>query len=145
MKYTNEQKHQLQRIIKLDEASINKIAAGEVVERPAAAVKELIENAIDASASAIQVSFSHGGKSLIKVIDDGWGIRKDELKLAIESHSTSKLNHSLRSFLVIDGANGLKLSLYLTFKFKFFCIIFDLASAIIDLLPSALGPNSILP
>ena len=104
--YKNEQKQQLQRIIKLDEASINKIAAGEVVERPAAAVKELIENAIDASASTIQISFSHGGKSLIKVVDDGWGIRKDELKLAIESHSTSKVLHNNLSKIDTFGFRG---------------------------------------
>ena len=94
MIYKIQVKNQFQRIVKLDEASINKIAAGEVVERPAAVVKELIENALDASAVSIQISFSHGGKSMIKVIDDGWGIHKDELKLAIESHSTSKINHN---------------------------------------------------
>ena len=76
MNHNNESKYQLQPIIKLDEVSINKIAAGEVVERPAAVIKELIENAIDASAVSIQISFSHGGKSMIKVIDDGWGMEK---------------------------------------------------------------------
>ena len=106
MKHIDESKYELQRIVKLDEDSINKIAAGEVVERPAAAVKELIENAIDASASSIQVSFSHGGKSLIKVMDDGWGIRKDELKLAVESHSTSKVHHNDLSRIDTFGFRG---------------------------------------
>ena len=106
MKYNNQVKNQFQRIVKLDEASINKIAAGEVVERPAAVVKELIENALDASAVSIQISFSHGGKSMIKVIDDGWGIHKDELKLAIESHSTSKINHNNLSNIDTFGFRG---------------------------------------
>ena len=106
MKYIKEVNNQFQRIVKLDEASINKIAAGEVVERPAAVVKELIENALDASAVSIQISFSHGGKSIIKVIDDGWGIRKDELKLAIESHSTSKVNHNNLSNIDTFGFRG---------------------------------------
>ena len=106
MKYNKQVKNQFQRIVKLDEASINKIAAGEVVERPAAVVKELIENALDASAVSIQISFSHGGKSMIKVIDDGWGIHKDELKLAIESHSTSKINHNNLSNIDTFGFRG---------------------------------------
>lgn len=106
MKYNNQVKTQFKRIVKLDEASINKIAAGEVVERPAAVVKELIENALDASAVSIQISFSHGGKSMIKVIDDGWGIHKDELKLAIESHSTSKINHNNLSNIDTFGFRG---------------------------------------
>lgn len=110
MNHNNESKYQLQPIIKLDEVSINKIAAGEVVERPAAVIKELIENAIDASAASIQVSFSHGGKSLIKVIDDGWGIRKGELKLAIESHSTSKVHHNNLSKIKTLGFRGEALS-----------------------------------
>ena len=106
VKHSNEQKNQLQKIIKLDESSINKIAAGEVVERPAAVVKELIENALDASALSIQIFFSQGGKSLIKVIDDGWGIRKDELKLAIASHSTSKVHHNNLSQIDTFGFRG---------------------------------------
>lgn len=102
----NELKYLALPIIKLDEASINRIAAGEVVERPAAAVKELIENAIDAGAGSIQVSFSHGGKSIIKVTDDGFGIRKEELKLALTSHATSKMHHNDLSNIQTLGFRG---------------------------------------
>ena len=96
----------LQPIIKLDEALINKIAAGEVVERPAAAVKELIENAIDAQATSIQIFFSSGGKSLLKIIDNGFGIKKNQLKLALKSHSTSKMHDTDLSKISTLGFRG---------------------------------------
>ena len=78
-------------IVKLEQKVANQIAAGEVIERPSAIVKELLENAIDASASKIQVFIADGGKALIQVKDNGWGMQKSELPLAVSRHATSKL------------------------------------------------------
>ncbi len=92
-------------IRQLDEAAVNRIAAGEVVERPASAVKELVENAIDAGARRVTVDYADGGKTLIRVTDDGCGMTPGDLPLALSRHATSK----------IDGSDLLAIS---TFGFR---------------------------
>ena len=77
----------------LSQDTINQIAAGEVVERPMAVVKELIENAIDAKASAVTVEIADGGKALIRITDNGSGIAADDIELAFLPHATSKIQN----------------------------------------------------
>lgn len=84
----------MKRINLLDENTSNKIAAGEVVERPSSVVKELIENSIDAEAKNITIEIEEGGESLMKIIDDGWGIHPDDMKKAFMPHATSKIKNS---------------------------------------------------
>ena len=76
---------------RLDPILVDRIAAGEVVERPASAVKELVENALDAGATRIDVAIEEGGRRLIRVIDDGSGMDEHDLTLAVERHATSKI------------------------------------------------------
>ncbi|MBL7223046.1 MAG: ATP-binding protein, partial [Candidatus Brocadiae bacterium] len=87
-------------IQELPELVANKIAAGEVVERPASVVKELVENAIDAQATRIEIHLEQGGKKLIRVTDDGVGMDADDVGMCFHPHATSKLKTSQDLFFI---------------------------------------------
>lgn len=99
-------KNPVQQIKKLPDSLINQIAAGEVVERPASVIKELIENSIDAGATKIIIELQKGGKDLIRVVDNGIGLAKDQFNLVFERHATSK----------IDSADALTHNSHLGFR-----------------------------
>ncbi|MGZ9097589.1 MAG: DNA mismatch repair endonuclease MutL [Micavibrio sp.] len=94
------------RIRHLPETLVNQIAAGEVIERPAAAVKELAENAIDAGATSIDIEIRDGGKSLIRISDDGIGMTREELVACLDRHATSKLPDNDLEHIVTLGFRG---------------------------------------
>ena len=98
-------------IRQLPETLINQIAAGEVIERPASAAKELIENAIDAGASRIEIATAGGGKSLLRIIDNGCGMGPADLELAVRRHCTSKIDSGLDDIRTLGSVSYTHLTL----------------------------------
>ena len=95
------------RINILDKNTINQIAAGEVIDRPASIIKELVENSIDAGATSISVEIRGGGIDLIRITDNGCGINRDDVKVAFVRHSTSKISNAEDlSFITSLGFRG---------------------------------------
>ena len=90
----------MSRLQQLDASVINKIAAGEVIERPANVVKELLENSIDALSTRIEIDIVEGGSELIRITDDGEGIHPDDIMLTISSHATSKIRSAEDLFFI---------------------------------------------
>jgi DNA mismatch repair protein MutL len=101
-----EEPRKLQPIRRLDPLVIDRIAAGEVIERPAAAIKELVENALDAGAKAIEVAIEAGGRRLIRVVDDGRGMDEADLALSVERHATSKIPDGDLTAIATFGFRG---------------------------------------
>ena len=87
----------------LPDSVANQIAAGEVIQRPASVIKELVENAVDAGATSIQIILKDAGRTLIQVIDDGKGMSPTDARLAFERHSTSKIRPTIYSRYVRWG------------------------------------------
>ena len=110
------------KIKQLDDILANKIAAGEVIERPANVVKELVENSIDASSSKIDIIIEEGGMNLIQIIDDGSGMDKDDARLCFSRHATSKIYNDRNLFCIQTlGFRGRSYSFhcfYFSFCFK---------------------------
>ena len=93
-------------IRRLPSELVNRIAAGEVVERPASALKELVENALDAGSEAVRIRLTAGGLELVEVADDGCGMSPDEMRLALERHATSKLPDDVLDRVTSFGFRG---------------------------------------
>ena len=105
------------RITLLPDHVANQIAAGEVIQRPASVVKELLENAVDAGSDTIQLIIKDAGKTLVQVIDNGMGINSKDIRLAFERHATSKINVAEDLFaLNTKGFRGEALASIASFK-----------------------------